>query len=87
LPQSFTVDLSSLVDLNQSIYVKDIAVPQNVKIFLEPETVLVTVTEPAPEEETAPPVVDVADVKVESEEEAKARAEAKEATPDAKETK
>ena len=84
LPHSFAVDLSVLADLNQSIYMKDIAVPQNVKVFLDPETVIATVTEPAPEEEIAPPAMDVADVKVESEEEVAKRAQAAEAEPDAK---
>jgi len=83
LPHSFTVDLSALVDLGQSIYVKDIAVPQNVKVLSDPETVLVNVTEPAPEEEITPPAIDIADVKVESEEKAAERAAGKEAEPNA----
>jgi large subunit ribosomal protein L25 len=68
LPHSFTVDISVLAELDQSIYVKDIAIPANVRIMLEPETAVVTVTPPAPEEEIAAPVMDVTDVKVETEE-------------------
>ncbi len=83
LPHSFSVDLSVLAELNQSIYVKDIVVPKNVKVLLDPETVLVTVTEPAPEEEITPPAMDVADVKVESEEKAAERAKDEEAAPNA----
>jgi len=68
LPQSFTVDLSGLVDLDQSIYVKDITVPKNVKILVQPETVVISVTPPR-EEEVAPAVpVDVSEIKVETEE-------------------
>ncbi len=83
LPHSFSVDLSVLAELNQSIYVKDIVVPKNVKVLLDPETVLVTLTEPAPEEEITPPAMDVADVKVESEEKAAERAKDEEAAPNA----
>ncbi len=83
LPHAFTVDVSGLAELNQSIYIKDITVPQNVKIFLDPETAVATVTEPVKEEEIAPPTMDVADVKVESEEKAAERAQATEAEPNA----
>lgn len=84
LPHSFTVDISGLVELNQSVYVKDIKASKNVKILMDADTAVVTVTEPAPEEETAPPVVDVSEVKVESEEK-KAEREAgkEEAEPNA----
>lgn len=84
LPHSFMVDISGLAELNQSIYVKDIKASKNVKILMDADTAVVTVTEPAPEEETAPPVVDVSEVKVESEEK-KAEREAgkEEALPNA----
>ena len=81
LPHRFTVDLSSLVELNQSIYVKDIAAPKGVKILVDPETVIVTVTPPLKEEEIAPqPVADVAEVKVETEEKKAEREKGKEKT-------
>jgi large subunit ribosomal protein L25 len=83
LPHSLTVDLSGLTELNQSITVKDIVVPKNVKLLLDEDAVIVTVTEPAPEEEIAPPVIDVADVKVETEEKVAQRAKEEEATPNA----
>ena len=67
LPHRLHVDLSSLAELNQSIYVKDIAVPKGVKFLVDAETVIATVTPPLKEEEVAPPV-NVAEVKVESEE-------------------
>lgn len=84
LPHAFSVDVSGLAELNQSVYIKDIDVPKNVKIFLDPETAVATVTEPVKEEEIAPPAMDVADVKVESEEKAAERAQTAEAEPDAK---
>lgn len=79
LPQAFTVDLSALAELNQSIYVKDIVAPRAVKIMVDPETVIATVTEPVKEEEiVAPPEpADVSAVKVESEEKKEGRAKEK----------
>lgn len=68
LPHSFVVDVSVLAEIDQSIYVKDIAVPKNVKVVLDPETAIITVMPPIKEEEVAPPAVDVADVVVETEE-------------------
>lgn len=79
LPHKLTVDLSGLIELNQSIYVKDIAVPKNVKVLIDPETAVVTATEPAPEEEIAPVVTDVSEVKVETEEKKAERDAVKEA--------
>ena len=70
LPHRFTVDLGVLVELEQSIYVRDLAVPKGVKMHLAPETVIVTVGAPRKEEEIIAPVaaVDVTEVKVETEE-------------------
>ncbi len=78
LPQSFTVDLAMLAELNQSIYVKDLAVPKNVKVLVDLEAVIATVAEVKEEviEETP---VDLSAVVVESEEKAAERAEKKEA--------
>lgn len=79
LPQHFTIDISVLVELNQSIYVKDIVVPSGVKVLVDPETVVVTVNEPRKEEELAPvEPADVSEVKVESEEKKEERAKEKE---------
>jgi large subunit ribosomal protein L25 len=81
IPQRFTVDLAGLIELNQSIYVRDLAVPRGVKVLIDPETVLVTVTPPRKEEEVAPaPVADVSEVKVESEEKKVEREKDKQAT-------
>jgi large subunit ribosomal protein L25 len=68
LPHSFVIDLGALAEINQSIYVKDLPVPKNVKMILDGETALVTVMPPLKEEEVVAPVLDVADVKVETEE-------------------
>lgn len=79
LPREFAIDLSGLVELNQSIYVKDLAVPANVKVLVDPETVIVTVTPPMKEEEIAPAAeVDVSTVKVETEEKKQEREKEKE---------
>lgn len=69
LPHEFTIDLSVLNDLDQSIYVRDIKAPKGVTILVEGDTAVVTATPPLAEEEkieAAP--VDVSAVKVEGEE-------------------
>ena len=62
LPSHIDVDASTLISLNQSIHVKDLVFSNKVKILTEPETVIVVVTEPKVEEESAP----VAEVSTES---------------------
>jgi large subunit ribosomal protein L25 len=74
LPHRLTVDLSSLDDLNKSIYVKDIDLPKGVAILVDGETAVVTATPPAKEEVVVAPAVDVTDVKVETEEKKAERA-------------
>ena len=74
LPHSFKIDLSGLDDLNKSIYVKDIKVAKAVKILVDPETVIVTVTPPVAEEEKVEAPTDVTAVKVETEEKKTERA-------------
>ncbi len=79
LPHRLTADLSSLAELNQSLYVKDIPVPKGVKILIDPETAIATVTPPIKEEEViAKPEVDVTAVKVETEEKKTEREKEKE---------
>jgi len=69
VPAKFVLDVSTLSELNQSLYVKDIAdVPADVKIIPAPETVIVSVMPPKAEEEAPAPVSDVSAVKVEGEE-------------------
>ena len=69
LPHRIEVDLSPLVDLTSNIYVKDLKVPKDVHVLVDPETVVATVVPMQKEEEVAPvATVDVATVKVEGEE-------------------
>ncbi|MDP2598577.1 MAG: 50S ribosomal protein L25 [Candidatus Liptonbacteria bacterium] len=68
LPHRFDVDISALDDLNKSVYVKDLKVSKNVKILVDPETVIVTATPPLAEEVKVEAPVDVTAVKVETEE-------------------
>lgn len=78
LPRSFVVDLTVLNDVNKSIYVRDLRVPAVVKVLVDVETAIATATPPAKEEVVeAPAAVDVAEVKVETEEKKQERAAAK----------
>lgn len=51
LPHHLTADISKLSDIGQSIYVKDLEVPPGVKVLVNPETVVATVTAKITEEE------------------------------------
>ena len=68
LPHSFSVDVGILADLDQSIYVRDLRIPDVVKVLIDPETVVVSVTPPVAEEVVEAPVTDVSAIKVETEE-------------------
>ncbi|HVM77199.1 MAG TPA: 50S ribosomal protein L25 [Candidatus Paceibacterota bacterium] len=68
MPHEITVDLASLKELNESIYVKDIKRPHGVKFLVEDTAAVVTATEPKAEEEAPAPAMDVTDIKVETEE-------------------
>jgi len=69
LPRKLEVDLAKLDDLNKSIYVKDIAIPEGVRLLVDAETVVATVTPPIAEEvKVVEAPVDVSAVKVETEE-------------------
>lgn len=74
LPESFVVDIAKLKAIGDSLTIADLAVPEGVTISLEPESVIVSITEPAPEEvvEAAPAEGEVAPA---------AEGEAGEATP------
>jgi len=67
LPHRLSVSLLPLVDINASVYVKDIQVPKGVKILVDLETAIATVKVPVEEKVEEVPV-DVSEVKVESEE-------------------
>lgn len=57
LPHALEVDLSILKELHQSIHIKDIALPKGVKVLIDEETAVATITEQRVEEE-APPEAD-----------------------------
>lgn len=54
LPHSITVDLSGLTELDQSIYVRDLAKSDKYEYVIEGETVVMSVTAPKEEIEEAP---------------------------------
>ena len=86
LPHRLSVDLSRLLNLNQSIYVRDIKIPKNAEVLVDPGTVIITVTPPVAEEEKVEKApVDVSSVKVETEEKKAERATEKEVVKDKKE--
>ncbi len=72
IPHDFKVDLSKLAEIGQSLYVKDLDIPKNVKVQIDPRTVLVTATAQITEEEELAMqkagVAGVEEVKVEAEE-------------------
>ena len=51
LPETFTVDVSGLVEISDGIYVKDVIAPPNVEILSDPEEMIVVATAMAMEEE------------------------------------
>ncbi len=50
LPQHVDIDVSVLVELNDTIHVKDLSLPKEVKVLTDPETVIVSATEIQEEE-------------------------------------
>lgn len=67
LPPTIKVYLSELKELNQTLYVKDLKIPEGVKVLVDENTPVATVTI-YKEEVPVAEVVDVGAVKVESEE-------------------
>lgn len=51
IPHHFDADVSKIIEIGQSLYVKDLAVPAGVKVLVSPETVVATVTAKVTEEE------------------------------------
>lgn len=60
LPHDFTVDISTIQDINDTIFVKDIKVSSKVTVLDEPEQALVTVLILTEEVEEAPVVAEAA---------------------------
>ncbi len=51
LPHQISVDISSLTDFDQTIYIKDVRIPSGVKILVDLNTPIITLTAPITEEE------------------------------------
>jgi len=50
LPENIIVDITSLAAIGDSIAIKDLSIPSEVAVSLDPETIVISVAEPAPEE-------------------------------------
>jgi len=50
LPEVFEIDISKLAAIGDNLAIKDLAVPEGVTVELDPETIIVSIAEPAPEE-------------------------------------
>lgn len=80
LPARIEVDLTALVDESSQIMVSDLAIPEDVKIDLEPEDVVATVAaarEEEPEEAAEAPDMDAIEVEAKGKEDAAATEETK----------
>jgi large subunit ribosomal protein L25 len=58
LPERIVVDISNLLKIGDGIYVRDLPVPEGVKILQEPDTMVVLVTSQTAEEVEVAPVVE-----------------------------
>lgn len=58
LPERLVVDLASLKNIGDGLYIRDLDVPEGVKILSDPETMIVLVTAQAAEEEVVAPEVE-----------------------------
>lgn len=83
IPHTIDVDIQTLSDVGQSIYVKDVKLPEGVRVIIAPETVILSVVEKVSEEkeQQLAAQVDVTAIKAEVEEK---KAERAAAAPEAK---
>ena len=65
IPQHFTIDIASLVDLDSQILVKDISVPKGVEIVTGGDEVVVAISEAKEEEPEEVAEVDMENIEVE----------------------
>lgn len=81
LPEQFDVDISKLVAIGDSLSIKDLTISSDVTVELEPDTLIVSIAEPAPEEvvEETPAEAEVGD---QDKSEESAPTEAAEPTPE-----
>ncbi len=68
LPEKIEVDLSKLLAIGDSLYVRDLPKSSKYEYVVEPDTVVASITEQAAEEEVAAPVLTPDQVVVETEE-------------------
>ncbi len=85
IPHTLTADVSTILDIGQSVQVKDLAIPKGVRVLVDADAVVATVTAKVTEEEelAMQQAAGVETVKVESEEKKEERdaAKAAEAAP------
>ncbi|MGB9681157.1 MAG: 50S ribosomal protein L25 [Minisyncoccia bacterium] len=80
VPHSMEVDISKIEDFGQTLYVKDLLVSEKIKILVDPNTPIVTVSAPLTEEELEKElgeVKGVEEIKTEKEEKEKEEEEKK----------
>ncbi len=90
LPREIKVDISSLTDFDQTIYVKGIKLPSGVKSLVDPETPVITLSTPISEEELEEELgkgKEVEEVEVEAEKKKKEETEEKSEESSASEPK
>ena len=58
LPERIVVDVSGLSKIGDGIYVRDLAIPEGVKILEDPDTMVALITAQAAVEEEVAPVVE-----------------------------
>lgn len=68
LPSEIKVNLNSLAEIGNSIYVRDLKFGTGVKVLVSPETVVATITAPMAEEVVEAAPVDLTAIKTEGEE-------------------
>lgn len=77
MPHVLTVDLAKLVNIGDSIFVKDLTISKKAVIQAEPDAVVATVAAPRAEEVAEAPAMTMDDVKSETDEQKAAREKAK----------
>lgn len=80
LPERFTIDISKLTEIDQSISVKDVQLDSKVKITLDPETIIVKIEEQSKQEEaqTTMESSEQGEMKTESKQEDSSKVDSKE---------
>lgn len=81
LPHNFTVDLSTLMAINDRIHAKDITLPAGIELAVDPEEVVALVQEVVEEKEEVVAPADIASIEVEKK--GKEEVETEAATPGA----